>query len=58
MQAPSTWRFSNGLIAGGFRPFVVLSFSQDIWLLWKRLVEIPSGYHGGECLESQRIQRK
>ena len=58
VRTPSTWQSSNGFIAGGFGPFAVLSFSQDIWLLWKRLVEIPSGYHGGECLEVQGIRRK
>lgn len=36
-----------------------MSFSQDVvWLLCKRLVEIPSGYDGGKCLESQGIWRK
>lgn len=35
---------------------VHVSFSQDVvWLLCKRLVEIPNDYHGGKCLESQGI---
>lgn len=35
----------------------VFSFHQEnvVWLLWRRLVVIPNGHHGGECLESQGI---